>query len=85
MEQVKKNGFVVTNPIEKRESAAVDKDFNLEKCIKFEMQAVRGNILMTADEKNAKIVHLKRIVPHCKDWGGLDSIMVDKVKRNIRI
>jgi len=84
MDQVKKNGFVVTNPIEKRD-LSTDKDFNLEKCIKFEMKAVRGNILMTADEKNAKIVHLKRIVPHCKDWGGLDSIMVDKVKRNIRI
>ena len=41
--------------------------------LKLEMQCVRGNILMTVEEKNNKLIHLKRLAPKCKDWEGLDE------------
>lgn len=53
--------------------------------VKFEMGCVRGNILMTAQEKNAKIKQLKELVPRCKDWEGLDIPVLErkKLKSNV--
>lgn len=59
-----------------REQGEEEKDDNsirLIDVVRFEMGAVRGNILMTASEKNAKIDQLKLLVPKCQDWGGLDA------------
>lgn len=46
--------------------------------IKFEIKCVRGNILMSPADKNEKIKELKKLVPGCKDWEGLDSFIENK-------
>lgn len=57
-----------------------ENNFKLADIIKFEIGAVRGNILMSASDKNAKIKQLKLLVPNCKDWEGLDEPVVERVK-----
>lgn len=55
-----------------------DRSTKLVDIIKFEIGAVRGNILMSADDKNAKIKQLKLLVPNCKDWKGLDEPLQER-------
>lgn len=56
----------------------VERSLRLLDIIKFEIRCVRENILMSVDEKNAKIIELKLIVPGCKNWEGLDEILTHK-------
>ncbi len=55
-----------------------DKSIRMVDIIKFEIRNVRGNILMTAAEKNSKIKQLKLLIPGCKDWEGLDEPVAER-------